>query len=423
MSETNERYTNVYKDAIYFIDALAKDYGLKSDIFDMLRKGSSNIEIKKSVTKRSIDENWVNAVEACLPALDYVIRNPANEIEEQERVLNIEFSKHINERSIRHLAQHTNNIASFDGDTITPSKVLNVFYEETKNTYENRFVNTLIQRLYIFVNKRYTEIKDGKASQSVASMDFEAEIVSKNTTGKFKFGIELKNQFKDKPLKIDSNADSDDEADSEGNTGDLWERVNKINSIVIAYLNSEFSKSLGNNFIRPPVMHTNAITKNKYLSQCLELWQYIESYTSIGYQIDVEQSAEKPDQEYIEELYSMMALQYAIFQHNISADIEDEKVLQKIVNDEPIVPEVITELEDVDENEYNVYDTVTRKLVPISKAGRKRLTDSEKKIYSEIEIALEAERRLNTVRARQSRERMLETVERRRKWQRKHPVR
>ena len=38
-------------------------------------------------------------------------------------------------------------------------------------------------------------------------------------------------------------------------------RVVHLNEVVTAYMTSEFCKAMGQNFIRPPVMHTNAITK------------------------------------------------------------------------------------------------------------------------------------------------------------------
>jgi hypothetical protein len=45
---------------------------------------------------------------------------------------------------------------------------------------------------------------------------------------------------------------------------------------------------LGNNFVRPPIMRTNAIMKNVDLKACLGLWQYVLGYENIGYEINIE---------------------------------------------------------------------------------------------------------------------------------------
>lgn len=71
-------------------------------------------------------------------------------------------------------------------------------------------------------------------------------------------------------------------------------------------------------YVRPPIMRTNALMKNRDLRQCLELWQFIEGYEKVGYSISVEQMAEKPDRALIERLYADLALQYTVFRREIA---------------------------------------------------------------------------------------------------------
>ena len=62
----------------------------------------------------------------------------------------MKISKRINEESIKHLAQHTQLIQSVGKDNMPqPVKILNVYKEETYDLYENRFISTLIKKLYI----------------------------------------------------------------------------------------------------------------------------------------------------------------------------------------------------------------------------------------------------------------------------------
>ena len=155
-----KKYLDVYDDTLFFLDAIVHEYDFYDDLMRLIKDGVNEISLSKKALKKNIDEEWVKVVEDNIYALDAVIRTPAKFIESQEEVKPIELSKNINERSIRHLAQHTNYISKVEGDKITPSKILNVWNDETMMTYENKFVNTLVQRLFFFVNRRYDKIKN-----------------------------------------------------------------------------------------------------------------------------------------------------------------------------------------------------------------------------------------------------------------------
>ena len=66
--------------------------------------------------------------------------------------------------SIKHLAKHTNFISEYkeEEDFIKPSKLLNVLKEETFNTYENRFIYTLIDMLTKFIARQEEALKKEK---------------------------------------------------------------------------------------------------------------------------------------------------------------------------------------------------------------------------------------------------------------------
>ena len=78
-------------------------------------------------------------------------------------------------------------------------------------------------------------------------------------------------------------------------------------------MQSSFVRDMGKNYVRPPIMRTNAILKNKNLRQCLALWTFIESYENTGHSTTVEDKLFTADDEYIKELYSTMAMEYLLF--------------------------------------------------------------------------------------------------------------
>ena len=70
---------------------------------------------------------------------------PRTFIEEDQQVVNIALAKKFTAESVKHLSMHSEMVDRVREDgTVEPNKVLNVFKEESINTYENRFVYTLL---------------------------------------------------------------------------------------------------------------------------------------------------------------------------------------------------------------------------------------------------------------------------------------
>ena len=384
MAEDNAKnesvFRNVYDDATYFVDSIVKEYDIFSSILSMMRDGNATIELKKRYLLRAIDETWVNIVEDALPALDTVIRNPSKYIEEREEVMPIELSRNITVRSLQHLSQHTNYISSIDGDKITPSKILNVYREETMQTYENKFVNTLISRLYAFVNRRYEIAKNAGQDEKTTSIEFTEDFMHDSTKVKMNFRVEIAESSESEADRVERNYTY---------TTDLWHRVEKLNDIVTMYANSEFVQNMGKSYIRPPVMHTNAILKNKNLNQCLQLWQFIESYESAGYSMLVQEDLENVDEAYIKELYSTLALQYLIFRYNIHNEFESDSTLASEISDNTLNPRIIDELKATSESEFDIQSEDDRIKAPAAERYA-TLTPEDQLMLDSLDIALDA---------------------------------
>jgi len=378
-----KKYDHVYRDTIDFVNCIFQDYDFYGEIFNIISHGNNQIELKNKQILKNIDEAWVSVIEDCLINLDNVIRKPVLAIKETEEVLPIELSHNITARSIRHLSQHTDYINNIEGDVITPSKILNVFYEEDILTYENKFVNTLINRLYGFIEKRYSKLKEYGCDEYSSSLNFSSDFISDKSKAKISFNIDVKHK-----------SDQSDKSENDFATATLWERVEHLRSVATGYLGSSFVKNMSGAFVRPPIMRTNAIIKNKDLHKCLELWQFIESYDNIGYEIVVNETAEKPDDDYIKELYSLLSLQYVMFKHN-TFELEDEKVVLASKAEEPFKPKIITEFKDFEVEDYNVYDVQLKKVIPISQSkSRKKLSEDELRIRESINIALAANKKI-----------------------------
>ena len=227
--------------------------------------GEGEVRFVKQKIIRSVDQSWVDAIENCLPSLDEVTRNPSHFIEETEELLPIERTKKVTTRSIRHLSQHTGLISRIEGDVVIPSKLLNVFRDESVMTYENKFINTLLIRLFDFVSTRYEEAEEFGASRRKVIFAYDDVIRRGEEVGKVSFNLEVSvpTEEKEKNSFFQS---------------DLWARVKKLREVITDYRGSEFASMMGNAIVRPPVVRTNPILKNKDLRQCLELWEFLEGY-------------------------------------------------------------------------------------------------------------------------------------------------
>lgn len=364
----------IHSDTMYFVSGIVREFRLYPEIIDAMRKGEASVELRKRVLLRSVDETWVQVIEDSLPALDEVIRKPSYFIEEREEVLPIELTKSVSDRSIKHLAQHTDYISRVEGDNVIPSKLLNVFHDETNQTYENKFVNTLINRLYVFVNLRYNSAKESGQDVKNTSVDFSNEFSQGDVKGKVQLHVELE-QPTDENDVVEKNYIF---------TSDLWRRVERLNKICAEYMSSNFVRDMGKSFIRPPVMHTNALMKNKSLRQCLSLWEFIESYENTGLCTVVDDKLLDLDESYIRELYSTMAMEYLLFRHRVENGFDEENPLAQSTVDEPLKPEIVEDLLPATAAEFALH------IKAIDETVAER-TAEESQILRALEVALLAD--------------------------------
>ncbi len=305
-------------------------------LMNIIRGTESSFTMNRILMQRLIDTSWVEAIEKGLVHVDNVLRNPGRTIEDIEEIVPIALSRNITIESVKHLAQHTDLIQSVDKKTgrITPSKILNVHKEETLMTYENKFINTLIERLNIFINVRYEKLAEVTRDGEIFTLGFKTTI-DDNQGGKTKIEINIEN-------------DHDFEKRNRSSYT-VWQRVKKLKSIIEGYKDSELCRALGNTYIRPPVMRTNAIMKNVDLKACLTLWLYIESYDKVGYEINIENSAMEPNEQFVDDFYELIGLHMLLFRASESPD-QDVLETKKL---KPIAPKVLRQFASI-EKRFNL---------------------------------------------------------------------
>ena len=243
---------------------------LKNDSF--MNHLNSTLLVKRDFELHEYDYEWLERIEDVLPYLDNILRNPKRFIVNEEEIVKVELSKKITVESVIHLTQHTNLIQDYNEKTgdVKPTKVLNINKEESLDTYENRFIYTLINNLRVFFDQRVEST--GENSFYRDSRDIKYEGNSKVGTDDIKFSLTIN--------AIDKNVKEPEKDKSDLSYAD---RLNKIKVQLDGFMGTELITTLSKlhvEKVRSPIRKTNVILKNPNFRKAEELWNYIQTYVN-----------------------------------------------------------------------------------------------------------------------------------------------
>lgn len=390
MNQDFEMFYDIYKD--YFI-SLMKNEEFYKHFINMAQSGKSEVSFMHRYVNKQIDVAWVEAIENCIIPLDTIIRNPRRFIAQEEEIIPIELARKITTDSIKHLAQHTNMIAKVEDGNVTPNRILNIFKEESFETYENRFIYTLLLNIQYFIDKRLGAMKSGATGENVSSICFKDEFT--NGKEKVRYSFELSTQSPAFKMNLsDLNVDT--------SKMDLFERVERIRKILFDFQNSALMKALaGCALVRPPIMRTNVLQKDPNFKKAKELWDFIDTYRGAGFNIEVTERDEIPEQGYIDDIYDIMAVNYALLKHHTGEDSPEDYSGKKRVVSPKLMERTFREFLDNVSIDVDVVKTI---FINEYNRAEKKMRAKEKKIVSAIDVALSAEtnRRSKIIAAREA---------------------
>lgn len=374
----NKSYLELYLEYKDYLASATTENDFYNEMNTAINSGINSYSLFNRYFDKKIDLRWVEEIEACIIPLDNIMRVPRKFIVQEEEIVPIERARKITNESIRHLAQHTNMIAKVEGDDVTPNQILNVFREESYEVYENRFVYTLMQNLIRFIDIRYNVLFNISDDDNMASLKMESE---------FNRGRE-KVQYKLEVSAQSAGSEVGGEAGPEGENATAFQRIERVKRIINEYAHSAFMKELRNCVpVRPPIMRTNAIQKNPNFRACLKLWQFIQSYDELGYEITVKESNDMVSPEYMSELNSMVAMNYMMLKANTQS--EDAVGKQK---KRKIKPKLLKRLAEELVMDYDMEEVEIQRIFvdEVKRVSRKKI-EGEKKIQEAIQRALDSE--------------------------------
>ena len=384
----SERITNNKIEKMY--DRFTDDFlgELRTDEFfaffmNALKSGERNVYLYEKYIERNVDLRWVEMIEQTIIPLDTIIRNPRRFIKNEEEILPIEMVKTVTTESIRHLAQHTNMIATVKGDEVTPQRMLNIHKEESFETYENRFIYTLLQKLQYFLDKRLQALMSKTGAQDMLEMRLDGSF----DTGKDQVAYKLEFSYTTPHVDL---ADEDLKINADVSTLSSMQRVERIRRILYDFMGSQLIRTLeGCALVRPPLTMTNVLTKNQDFKKAVELWMFIERYEDLGYNVSQVEREAIPTEKFLDEMFSVIALQYVISKNNSGRTEENDDYMARR---KEILPNIVRkDIDKIIENYDLEIDEVKRIFVERAEEAQKNKYDDSAKVEAVLSRAMTLE--------------------------------
>lgn len=316
-------------------------------LFEMAQASGTTIEQQREELVKVVDEEWISMIEDSLDAINTIIEKPRRFITTEEEVVPVSLAKKISADSVRHLSQNTQFLAPSDDGGVHPTRILNVNTVETYDLYENRFIYHLIQRLLTFVDKR-TDVIFWSTGNEIRN--------------RFKMHSKIDDAYEEIEYNVEMTVKNRQSfAENDADNMDVFMRIDRVRRLVMALRGASFCQIMsGCSAVRSPIQRTNLIMKDPNYRKCYQLWQFMERYDKVGYNIDVQQQSLAFDDEYMVQMYTNLINNYAVFK----SLTDDERNLQELesVQHAPVAPKFIKEIKEEQVDSPDLPDVEVRRV-------------------------------------------------------------
>ena len=316
-------------------------------LFEMAQASGTTIEQQREELVKVVDEEWISMIEDSLDAINTIIEKPRRFITTEEEVVPVSLAKKISADSVRHLSQNTQFLAPSEDGQVHPTRILNVNTVETYDLYENRFIYHLIQRLLTFVDKR-TDVIFWSTGNEIRN--------------RFKMHSKIDDAYEEIEYNVEMTVKNRQSfAENDADNMDVFMRIDRVRRLVMALRGASFCQIMsGCSAVRSPIQRTNLIMKDPNYRKCYQLWQFMERYDKVGYNIDVQQQSLAFDDEYMVQMYTNLINNYAVFK----SLTDDERNLQELesVQHAPVAPKFIKEIKEEQVDSPDLPDVEVRRV-------------------------------------------------------------
>lgn len=370
---------------------------------DAVSRAQNEFQFSNRKLVKTVDLTWVDAIEESLDAFQKIISSPRNVLKEEDLIVNVANAKKSGAETVRHLAQHSGLVDSFDEkrNEVHPGRLMQRYREESWGLYENRLVFTTMEFAYHFVKIRHDALFEAMSDEFGAKLKVQSDMESATEHVHMDMFLHIK--------EIDSALETD------AKNGDAFSRISRIYRILSVYMNSAFAQQMSKlERIKGTVNKTNVLKRNKDYHEILSLFEFLRKYNDIGYTIRVVEQSPEINEQFQQDIYRNILFNYLI----LKGYLEDEE--DRTVPVEPkerrrtLKPKFIKQIVEELTEDYDLPDVEIRKvlieeltkeqLMREEKAERLRLVEEQEKKRREEKERLAAEKKAEAERRRAERE-------------------
>lgn len=370
---------------------------------DAVSRARNEFQFSNRKLVKTVDLTWVDAIEESLDAFQKIISSPRNVLKEEDLIVNVANAKKSGAETVRHLAQHSGLVDSFDEERneVHPGRLMQRYREESWGLYENRLVFTTMEFAYHFVKIRHDALFEAMSDEFGAKLKVQSDMESATEHVHMDMFLHIK--------EIDSALETD------AKNGDAFSRISRIYRILSVYMNSAFAQQMSKlERIKGTVNKTNVLKRNKDYHEILSLFEFLRKYNDIGYTIRVVEQSPEINEQFQQDIYRNILFNYLI----LKGYLEDEE--DRTVPVEPkerrrtLKPKFIKQIVEELTEDYDLPDVEIRKvlieeltkeqLMREEKAERLRLVEEQEKKRREEKERLAAEKKAEAERRRAERE-------------------
>lgn len=287
-------FSKYYRSYKYMQDMLKSDF-THNYIEEALKDGDEGKDsIFGKTNEKVIDMDWVIAIEETLPYIQKAIEEQRRFIKQAENVVRIKKAK----------------------------KILTVEREEGFAIYENRVLLTLIHKALMFVDDKYSKMKDvPNDSYNNITMNRHLELNQQ----KIDFSVNYVNE------NHESLAEDLDVEDIESLSD--FDRIRRIRQGLNECLATPLMKEIAKEpQVKPPLTQTNLLKENPNFKKAVELWSFLDTYKKQGFELVGEEYNGKMTDENKEDVY--LAMEFQHFMMSITTNPALRKMLQEKYEEE-----------------------------------------------------------------------------------------
>lgn len=287
-------FSKYYRSYKYMQDMLKSDF-THNYIEEALKDGDEGKDsIFGKTNEKVIDMDWVIAIEETLPYIQKAIEEQSRFIKQAENVVRIKKAK----------------------------KILTAEREEGFAIYENRVLLTLIHKALMFVDDKYSKMKDvPNDSYNNITMNRHLELNQQ----KLDFSVNYVNE------NHESLAEDLDVEDIESLSD--FDRIRRIRQGLNECLATPLMKEIAKEpQVKPPLTQTNLLKENPNFKKAVELWNFLDTYKKQGFELVGEEFNGKMTDENKEDVY--LAMEFQHFMMSITTNPALRKMLQEKYEEE-----------------------------------------------------------------------------------------